>query len=165
MGGEIHQGPGPPAERPGLIAAFLLQARFRLGRAGGVEGDAEIGSQRLRLPDRRQLRFLHPLEQARLAARQPLALVEIDQTLKVDLSDLQPLRQADEGRQLPDRLPEAREPERDFRLQRALLALQGREAPQVTDDLGEHVAAADQGEGLGLGGVQRHPELVQPGTR
>ena len=43
----------------------------------------------------------------------------------------------------------------------AQLALQRAKGAHIADDAGEHVAAAHQLEGLGLGGVERHAQFVE----
>ena len=95
---EIHQRPGPTAERPGLAAFLLFQARPGLGRTGGIEGNAQIPRNLLGLLDRDQLRFLCFLEETGAVPRQALPLLKIDQALEVDLADPQLIGKADERR-------------------------------------------------------------------
>ena len=89
-------------------------------------------------------RTYEALEQGLLAARQSLALCEIDQPLQMDLADPERVGQPHEGRQLRDRLLEAGQPERHLRRCGLALALEIGERPHIAHDPVEHVAAADQ---------------------
>src|SRR5258707_6602507 len=78
MRGDVHQAPGPPAEGPGLRPVLRLEARRRVGRARGVEADAELGGQLFGRADLSALLVLAAGEQYRLLARQTLPLGEVD---------------------------------------------------------------------------------------
>ena len=43
VGGEIHDRPGTPAERPGIVVGLAPKAFARLGRTRGIEANAEFG--------------------------------------------------------------------------------------------------------------------------
>src|SRR6187401_574848 len=126
IGREIHQRPGPPAERPGRALVGSFQAQARLGRrARRAEGDAKRARQILGLPEIACLFACQALEQRLIrpcfADRR---LAEEDKSLQIDFLDADFRRQPHECGQFHDRFLQARKPDRDLRLRMSLPVLQ-----------------------------------------
>ena len=126
---------------------------------------AERARQRCRLVEIDRLLRRHPLEQGLVGPRIADGVVlEIDQALEVDLLHADVGGDAHECRQLGNRLLEAGEPGRDARALVALAHLQLAEAAHIAQDTVEEIGAADGEEGFRIGGVERHPQLIEAGV-
>src|SRR5207244_5421377 len=98
--------PWAAAQGPGPRRILGPEARRRVGRARGVEYDAETLGELLRLADQPALLVVAAGEQRLILPRQPLAFGEIDKALEIDFRHVHVVREADKVTELADRLLE-----------------------------------------------------------
>src|SRR5262249_58189202 len=99
--------PGSPAQRPGRAVVIPLEAHARLRRsAGGGEGDAVSARKLGRGLEMSRILARHLLVEGLVGAGEADGVVvEKHQALQIDFSPAGLLCEADEGRQLSNRVP------------------------------------------------------------
>src|ERR1700728_4660174 len=111
VGSDVHQAPGTAAESPWAVVLSLLDAHLRLGGARRTEEHTQFAGDGF---GSLQDFFLLPggvFEQRLFWPGPPLSFGQIDHPLQINLHHTQAMRQANEGLQLRQRLPQAGKPE------------------------------------------------------
>src|SRR5215475_8725901 len=156
VGGDVHERPRSPAQRPGRIIVGLpeAQSRFR-SRPGCAEAHAEGAGNLLGLLEVAGIFPAQALEQGLIRPRHTdRLLLEEDEALQVDLLDADTGRNAHEGRQVSHRLLEAGEPGRDPWPVMPFALLQLAERPNIPENALEIILATNRLELCRVRGIE-----------
>src|SRR5579875_2323629 len=162
MRGEIHQRPGPPARRPRRLVIAALEAQPGLGRTRGIKRHAQLVAKRLGGGDGGVFIGAGLVEQRRSVAREAALEPVEHEALQINLAYPETGGEPNKIGQLRDRLFKAGQPQRHAWGGGADFLLQRDEFPDIAQDAVEKIPAANLQKTIGIGGVERDAQFVEP---